>query len=126
MRFMNCPNCLSSHADDRLERPPTIAVEPANRRKRSRLYNITKALFSPMHSFGNASNNTPLHIGTSGSRHQTKRHRADTLLCVNFKPKYCIERKHKVKKRDVVQQTRRLSMYGVKGKRYTTNTIYVF
>lgn len=108
MRFINCPNCLSSHADDRLEPPSTIAAKPLNHRNRSRLYSITKALFSPMHSF--TTPNKPTHNGKASNKHQSKRQKAD-MLCANLRPKYPIERWHKVKKRDLVQRNRRASLY---------------
>lgn len=97
MRFINCPNCLSSHPDDHLERQSTIVTQSLNHRKRSRLYNITKALFSPTNSFNtHNTNNTK----------STKKHpnNKTETSCTQFPSKYCIERKHKIKKRDLVKQ----------------------
>lgn len=98
MRFIKCPNCLSSHADDYLDRDTVIGQHPLNHRKRSRLHSLTKALFSPARaSFGG---NKSTKCTCCSSSNPTNEHLDSG--CSDYK--YRLERKHKVKKRDLIKQ----------------------
>lgn len=119
MRFINCPNCLSSHPDE-LERRSTV-TQPLNHTKRSRLHSLTKAIFSPVRT---STSSSSLSSTTSKSKEFGRHHQPTTQSIVIddnklnhlfknetisieqsvFLPKYRIERKHKIKKRDLVKQ----------------------
>lgn len=120
MRFINCPNCLSSHPDE-LERQSTNnAGRSVNHTKRSRLHNLTKALFSPVRSSSSLSGTTnksnpnhlqniqPNHLNNNVSNNERRFFKNQTTPVKQsvFYPKYQIERKHKIKKRDLVKQFR--------------------
>lgn len=102
MRFTNCPNCLSSHSDYADRESTTDGPH----RKRSRLHTLTKALFSPARaSFsGNKSKNFK-----STSQNTTNKHfETESPRWLAIHSKYRLERKHKVKKRDLVKQHRNI------------------
>lgn len=120
MRFINCPNCLSSHPDE-LERQLTINSERSvNHTKRSRLHNLTKALFSPVRSASSLSGTTnksnpnhlqniqPNRLNHNVSNNERRFFKNQTISVKQsvFHPKYQIERKHKIKKRDLVNTFR--------------------
>lgn len=124
MRFINCPNCLSSsHTDDHLERKPSAH---GRHRKFGRLHTFTKALFSPnRHSFNapQKSNGFTLcmkstaptaagnidTIDTSANNQNNNNNNNDSTsdeMTSQSPPsfKYRLERKHKIKKRDLLKQ----------------------
>lgn len=96
MRFINCPNCLSSHSD-RLDNKSTFK----SHRKRNRLFALPKALFSPIrNSFD--TNKSKKSAATKTSPGYNSGNNLGNKS--EFISKYCLERKHKVKKRDLVGQ----------------------
>lgn len=129
MRFINCPNCLStSHTDDRLERESSSqGGRRSPHRKFGRLHTFTKALFSPNRFTFNASesngftccmkNNTPTAAGIDATVTTPRRANSninsssdninstsDEMASQSPPPfKYRLERKHKIKKRDLVK-----------------------
>lgn len=120
MRFINCPNCLSSsHTDDHLERKSN-----GRHRKLGRLHTFTKALFSSnRHSFnapqksneltccmknatstaaGNTDTIPAAHDNDNNNNNDSTSDEMTTQSPPSFK--YRLERKHKLKKRDLMKQ----------------------
>lgn len=109
MRFINCPNCLSSHPDEYLDNETTIGSHPLNHRKRSRLHSLTKALFSPTRAAFTA--NKSKEFVCCASQNTTDKHLVTSESesgCTAAHSKYRLERKHKVKKRDLVKKYQQL------------------
>lgn len=113
MRFINCPNCLSPHSDDNTERDASHGTRPLNHRKRSRLHSLTKVLFSParVSLSGNKSKEfvccTTKSATAAATAVANKRlHQTDetAVRWPGVYSKYSLERKHKIKKRDLLQQ----------------------
>lgn len=106
MRFINCPNCLSSHPDDEyLKSESSIGCSPLNHRKRSRLHSLTKVLFSPARAKFGA--NKSKEFVCCPSQNRTEKQLDPDFPSAHTK--YRLERKHKVKKRDLVKQHQRRS-----------------
>lgn len=125
MRFINCPNCLSSsHTDDHLERKSSTTH--GRHRKFGRLHTLTKALFSSnRHPFNTPSksnectccmnSSTPATVDnvdaiTSANQNNNNNNNEDDSTSdemTSHSPpsfKYRLERKHKIKKRDLLKQ----------------------
>lgn len=102
---MNCPNCLSPHPDDSTERDASLGSRPLNHRKRSRLHSLTKVLFSPARV--SLSGNTSKEFVCCPTKNITNQRPSTDNTAARWPgvySKYSLERKHKVKKRDLVQQ----------------------
>lgn len=108
MRFINCPNCLCSHPDDEYlnNESASIGCSPLNRRKRSRLHSLTKALFSPARAtFG--ANKSKGFVCCAPPNTTNKHLESMEPTWSSAHTKYRLERKHKVKKRDLIKQHQR-------------------
>lgn len=131
MRFINCPNCLSSsHTDDHLERKSSTSN--GRHRKFGRLHTFTKALFSSnRHSFNApqksneftccmknvatpiAANNIDTIITSTNDNNNNNNNSSNDSTSDEMTSqsppafKYRLERKHKIKKRDLVKQQHR-------------------
>lgn len=92
MRFIDCSNCLSSSPDDLEKKLANGTNYLNNNTKRSRLHRITKAIFSTSHRSTNDNNKKVSSCDSIEIKGQTNAR------------KYCVERKHKVKKRDLVKR----------------------
>lgn len=131
---MNCPNCLSPHTDEYTERDSSNVHRSLNHRKRGRLHNLTKAIFSPTRRSVRATQksnqefaccrksarvngNEYLTSSSSSSSQDTDIHWSNGAYS-----KYRLERKHKIKKRDLVKQYQRQSE--VTGNSITINHHY--
>lgn len=130
MRFINCPNCLSSHPDDDYSNSESVhGCSPLNHRKRSRLHILTKALFSPTRtSFGGANKSKKfLYCASSSSQNMTKKHLETEPGWPTAQTKYRLERKHKVKKRDLVKQHQhRTETTGNQSTSFSCNICFLF
>lgn len=104
MRFINCPNCLSSHSDEHSERElssssSSYGHHSLKHRKFGRLHNFTKALFSP----------TRLTLSGGGGGQKSKeficyaKNACRTNSPLHVKESNRLERRYKVKKRDLVK-----------------------
>lgn len=113
MRFINCPNCFSSHSDEYLEQKSPNSHRSLNHHKFGRLHDLTKALFSPnrrrsfkshkCREFDCCTNRTTV----NGNEQFIFSHVNDIHWSNGAYTKYRLERKHKIKKRDLVKQYQR-------------------
>lgn len=111
MRFINCPNCLSHSDDEHLNNESTIGCSPLNHRKRrSRLHSLTKALFSPARASFSANKSKGSLCCPSQNTNNNSNNNNNHLEQPGWSTghtKYRLERKHKVKKRDLMKQHQR-------------------
>lgn len=106
MRFINCPNCLSSHPDEYSDRESPNGRRSLNHRKLGRLHSFTKALFSPTRQRSFNASKSKEFVCCTKNIACNEQHLTATDSH-SSRSKYRLERKHKIKKRDLLKENQR-------------------